>query len=143
MCSSRAPYAPKTQHSIAASGDKKDSWRVSNRELTIVGLEFLPRHGRSFSDGKNWTKMHERWLAKQSCAHPAQQIVFQDQLEVIAAAQARLAALEQQLGDIKRKRQELPPRTRAGWRLNLRRCDKCMRAVSRCCVPARDRDILP
>src|SRR5215469_11407190 len=44
--------------------------------------------------------MHERWLAKQTFAHPAQQIVFQDQLEAIITAQARLAALEQQLREI-------------------------------------------
>jgi hypothetical protein len=35
--------------------------------------------------------MHERWLAKQTFNHPAQQIVFQDQLEVInAAAETKL-----------------------------------------------------
>jgi hypothetical protein len=37
---------------------------------------------------------------KQTFNHPAQQIVFQDQLEVINAAQFRLAALEQQLREI-------------------------------------------
>ena len=63
-------------------------------------LSFLLRHGRSFPGGKHWTKMHERWLAKQTFAHPAQQIVFQDQLEAITTAQARLAALEQQLREI-------------------------------------------
>jgi hypothetical protein len=39
--------------------------------------------------------MHERWLAKQTFNHPAQQIIFQDQLEAINAV-VRLAALEQQ-----------------------------------------------
>ena len=63
-------------------------------------LSFLLRHGRIFPGRKNWTKMHERWPAKQTCNHPAQQIVFQDQLEVINAAQVRLAALEQQLREI-------------------------------------------
>ena len=63
-------------------------------------LSFLLRHGRSFPDGRNWTKMYERWLAKQTFGHPAQQIVFQDQLETITTAQARLAALEQQLREI-------------------------------------------
>jgi hypothetical protein len=29
-------------------------------------LSFLLRHGRIFPGGKNWTKMHERWLAKQT-----------------------------------------------------------------------------
>ena len=63
-------------------------------------LSFLLRHGRSFPGGRHWTKMHERWLAKQTFTHPAQQIVFQDQLEAITTAQARLAALEQQLREI-------------------------------------------
>jgi hypothetical protein len=44
--------------------------------------------------------MHERWLAKQTFNHPTQQIVFQDQLEVINAAQVRPATLEQQLREI-------------------------------------------
>jgi transposase len=63
-------------------------------------LSFLLRHNRIFPGGKNWTKMHERWLAKQTFNHPAQQIVFQDQLEAINTAQVRLAALEQQLHEI-------------------------------------------
>jgi hypothetical protein len=44
--------------------------------------------------------MHERWLAKQTFNHPAQQIVFQDHVDVINAARVRLAALEQQLREI-------------------------------------------
>jgi hypothetical protein len=50
-------------------------------------LSFLLRHGRIFPGGKSWTKMHERWLAKQTFNHPAQQIIFQDHLEAIKAAQ--------------------------------------------------------
>jgi transposase len=63
-------------------------------------LSFLLRHDRNFPGGKNWTKMHERWLAKQTFNHPAQPIVFQDHVEVINAARVRLAALEQQLREI-------------------------------------------
>ena len=62
-------------------------------------LSFLLRHGRT-SSGKNWTKMFERWLANQIFDHPAQQIVFQDQIEAINAARVRLAGLEQQLHEI-------------------------------------------
>jgi hypothetical protein len=40
------------------------------------------------------------WLTAQKFAHPAHQIVFQDQIEAINAAQVRLATLEQQLRDI-------------------------------------------
>jgi transposase len=63
-------------------------------------LSFLLRHGRNFPGKKNWTKMHARWLATQKFPHPAQQIVFQDQIEAINAAQVRLLALEQQLREI-------------------------------------------
>jgi transposase len=63
-------------------------------------LSFLLRHGRIFPSGRNWTKMFERWLAQQTFDHPAQQIVFQDQIEAINAAQVRLAALEHQLREI-------------------------------------------
>jgi transposase len=44
--------------------------------------------------------MHARWLIAQEFDHPAKQIVFQDQIEAINAAHARLAALEQQLHGI-------------------------------------------
>jgi transposase len=53
--------------------------RVKRQQL----LSFLLRHGRSYPSGKNWTKMHKRWLAAQKFGHPAQQIVFQDQIEAI------------------------------------------------------------
>jgi transposase len=62
-------------------------------------LSFLLRYGRDFS-GKNWTRTHSRWLIAQKFDHPAKQIVFQDQIEAINAAHARLAALEQQLHGI-------------------------------------------
>jgi len=63
-------------------------------------LSFLLRHGRDYPAQKNWTKMHARWLAAQKFAHPAQQIVFQDQIEVINTAQIRLTNLEQKLHEI-------------------------------------------
>ena len=60
-------------------------------------LSFLLRHGRIFDGRRHWTLAHRRWLAGQSFAHPAQQIVFQDALEAIEEAPARLQRLEQQL----------------------------------------------
>jgi transposase len=63
-------------------------------------LSFLLRPGRLFPGGKNWTKtMNAGWPSRAS-NHSAQQIVFQDQLEMINAAQVRLAALEQQMREI-------------------------------------------
>ena len=97
----RAIWVPDSVHEAV-----RDLTRA--REVAMLDLKkkrqqllgFLLRHSRIYPGGKNWTKMHERWLAKQTFNHPAQQIVFQDHLEVINAAQVRLAALEQQLREI-------------------------------------------
>jgi transposase len=88
----RAIWVPDTVHEAV-----RDLTRA--REVTMLDLKkkrqqvlsFLLRHGRIFPGRKNWTKMVD---------HPAQQIVFQDQLEVINEAQVRLAALEQQQREI-------------------------------------------
>lgn len=63
-------------------------------------LSFLLRHGRIFSGQKNWTRAHARWLAAQKFEHPAQQIVFQDQVDVITDAQSRLDRLDAQLAEL-------------------------------------------
>jgi transposase len=60
-------------------------------------LSFLLRHGRIFDGRRHWTLAHRRWLAGQSFEHPAQQIVFQDAIEAIEEALARLRRLAQQL----------------------------------------------
>jgi transposase len=60
-------------------------------------LSFLLRHGRIFETRRHWTMAHRRWLADQKFEHPAQQIVFQDAIDAIADAAARLQRLEQQL----------------------------------------------
>ena len=60
-------------------------------------LSFLLRHGRAFTGHKNWSRAHSRWLAEQKFDHPAQQIVFQDQVDVIVDAQNRLDRLDAQL----------------------------------------------
>jgi transposase len=63
-------------------------------------LSFLLRHGRIFSGRKNWGQAHARWLAAQKFDHPAQQIVFQDQVDVITDAQDRLDRLDAQLVEL-------------------------------------------
>lgn len=60
-------------------------------------LSFLLRHGRVFSGRKHWTLAHARWLAGQRFEHPAQRIVFQDAIDSIADAAARLKRLDAQL----------------------------------------------
>ena len=63
-------------------------------------LSFLLRHGRIFDGRKHWTMAHRRWLADQKFDHSAQQIVFQDGLDAIEDAVARLRRLEAQLAAI-------------------------------------------
>jgi transposase len=63
-------------------------------------LSFLLRHGRVFTGRKNWTRAHARWLAAQKFDHPAQQIVFQDQVDVITDAQNRLERLDAHLAEL-------------------------------------------
>ncbi len=61
---------------------------------------FLLRHSRMFTGRKAWSPAHSRWLAAQRFEHPAQQIVFQDQLDAVADAQARLGRLDRQLAEL-------------------------------------------
>lgn len=60
-------------------------------------LSFLLRHGRIFDGRSHWTMAHRRWLSGQKFEHPAQQVVFQDAIDAIEDAAARLRSLEQQL----------------------------------------------
>src|SRR5215216_1059969 len=63
-------------------------------------LSFLLRHGRIFTGHRHWSRAHLRWLAGQAFNHPAQQIVFQDQVDAVADAQARLERLDRQLAEL-------------------------------------------
>lgn len=58
-------------------------------------LAFLLRHGRIYGPNrKNWTLRHRRWLAAQSFQQVPHQIVFQDYVEAVWAAQDRRNQLE-------------------------------------------------
>ena len=63
-------------------------------------LSFLLRHGRIFSGRQHWSRAHLRWLAQQKFDHPAQQIVFQDAVDAIDDAAARLRRLDAQVAAI-------------------------------------------
>jgi len=63
-------------------------------------LSFLLRHGRIYGGRKHWTQAHGRWLAAQAFEHPAQQIVFQDAVDVIEDCAGRLQRLDEQLHTI-------------------------------------------
>ena len=58
---------------------------------------FLLRHGRVYAGGRRWTQAHYRWLETQRFAHPAQQIVFQEYVDEVKHAGARIKTLEEEL----------------------------------------------
>lgn len=52
-------------------------------------LSFLLRHDRATPTRQHWTRAHRRWLAEQTFAHPAEQIVFEELIQRIEVACAR------------------------------------------------------
>jgi transposase len=61
--------------------------RAARQQLSA----FLLRHERVYpADKTTWTKAHRRWLADQSFAEPAQQIVLQESIEAVHAGEQRL-----------------------------------------------------
>jgi transposase len=60
--------------------------RTARQQLSA----FLLRHERIFPNGrKAWTKAHRGWLADQSFAQPAQQIVLEESIEAVRLGEQR------------------------------------------------------
>jgi transposase len=65
--------------------------RTARQQLSA----FLLRHERIFPNGRQpWTKAHRGWLADQSFAQPAQQIVLQESIEAVRLGEQRRDRLE-------------------------------------------------
>jgi transposase len=58
---------------------------------------FLLRHGRVFTGRKTWSPAHRRWRAGLRFAHPAQQVVLQEQIDAIDEAERRRDRLGEQI----------------------------------------------
>ena len=58
---------------------------------------FLLRHGRVYPGKKGWTKAYRRWLTTIRFGNPAQQIVFQDYVDAVTDAEARVGRLTDQI----------------------------------------------
>jgi transposase len=65
--------------------------RTARQQLSA----FLLRHERIFPNGRQpWTKAHRGWLADQSFAQPAQQIVLEESIEAVRLGEQRRDRLE-------------------------------------------------
>jgi transposase len=58
---------------------------------------YLLRHNLRYGGKSSWTPVHLRYLAKIKMPFPVQQIVFQEMLEVISEATARLERYDQEI----------------------------------------------
>jgi len=66
------------------------------RELKAAKLRrqaFLLRHDIRYTGRANWSPAHRRWLSEVVCPTPAQQIVFQEDLQTVTAQSERLGRL--------------------------------------------------
>ena len=61
---------------------------------------FVLRHGRTYPGKKGWTVAYRRWLTTLGFQHPAQQIVFQDYVDAVFYAQARVDRLTRQIEEL-------------------------------------------
>jgi len=61
---------------------------------------FLLRHGQVYGGKSKWTQTHFRWLEGCRFAQPAQPIVFEEYIQAIRQASARVAALEEEMARI-------------------------------------------
>ncbi len=62
--------------------------------------KFLLRHGRIFTEGKNWTDRHWRWLRAQSFEGAAEQTTFEHYVVQVDHLEERRAALEKEIAEL-------------------------------------------
>lgn len=75
----------------------REDFKHTERRIRQRLNSFLLRHGRIYPGRSRWTQAHFRWLETQRFAHRAQQIVFQEYVDAVKEAQARIKGLDQAL----------------------------------------------
>jgi transposase len=77
-----------------AREDMKGLERITKQRLNA----FLLRYGRIYESGKSrWTQAHFRWMEGLKFDVTVQQIVFQDYVDAVKQAEARVAGLEKEM----------------------------------------------
>ena len=75
----------------------REDMKHAERRMRQRLNSFMLRHGRIYSGRSRWTQAHFRWLETQRFEHPFQQIVFQEYVDAVQEAQARIKALDKEL----------------------------------------------
>jgi transposase len=75
----------------------REDMKTVDRQLRQRLSGFLLRHQRTYPGKQPWTQAYWRWLESQRFETPQQQIVLEEYVEAVRAAQRRTAVLESQL----------------------------------------------
>jgi transposase len=75
----------------------REDMKIIDKQLRQRLNGFLLRQARIYSGRSRWTQAHWRWLETQRFDSPYQQIVLDEYVEAVQAAQQRTAELEKQL----------------------------------------------
>ena len=90
----------------AAHEAMRDLVRARATAMRVLGKArqhlqgFLLRDGRIYLGKKGWTVAYRRWLTTVRFEHPAQQIVFQEDVDAFTDAEARVERLTRQIADL-------------------------------------------
>lgn len=90
----------------AAHEAMRDLVRARATAVRVVGKArrhlhgFLLRHGRIYPGKKRLDSAYRRWLTTVRFDHPAQQIVFQDDVHAVTDAEAWVEQLTSQIADL-------------------------------------------
>ena len=90
----------------AAHEAMRDLVRARATAMRVLGKArqhlqgFLLRHGRIYPGKKGWTVAYRRWLTTVRFQHSAQQVVFQDYVDAVADAEARVERLTGQIAGL-------------------------------------------
>jgi len=79
-----------------ARDDAKRAEKTVKHQLA----KFLLRQGRRYSEGKQWTQRHWRWIEVQKFSHEAHRRVVVDSIQAVRQAAERVARLERDLGEL-------------------------------------------
>lgn len=75
----------------------REDAKVSQRQMRQQLSGYLLRHGRVYADGDKWTQRFFRWLETLKFDSPIQQIVFQEYVDAVTQATAKVTSLDKQI----------------------------------------------
>jgi len=79
-----------------ARDDAKGAEKTAKHQLS----KFLLRQGRRYTEGKQWTQRHWRWVEQQTFTHEAHRRVLADSIHTVQQATERVQRLERDIGEL-------------------------------------------